>query len=273
MNSKRLIARLDIKNNTVVKGIQLEGLRTLGSPNFFAEEYYINGADELFFMDVVASLYERNGLYEIIREISKNIFIPITVGGGIRNLKDIELMLRNGADKLAINTAAFKNPKFIEEAVLEFGSSTIVGCIETINVNNFYECYYDNGREPSGKSFKDRMNQLVDLGVGEISITSVKDEGTGLGFDSNILDLISDDLEIPVIIHGGFGNKNQVKNLWNNSLIDGISIAGMFHYNLIINNRLNITSNEATYFYSKSGKKPNNINPILPIDLKYFCNE
>ena len=132
MKTVRIIPRLDIKGPNLVKGIHLEGLRVLGTPSDFAKYYYRQGADELMFMDVVASLYERNSLHDIISETAKSIFIPITVGGGIRTLDDIKSMLRSGADKVSINTAAIKNPNFIKEASREFGSSTIVVTIEAI---------------------------------------------------------------------------------------------------------------------------------------------
>jgi cyclase len=151
MNKVRVIPRLDIKGPNLVKGIHLEGLRVLGKPERFAKFYYENGADELFFQDTVASLYERNSLSEIISKTAKEIFIPVTVGGGIRSIEDIKNALRSGADKVAINTAALKNPEFIKKASLTFGSSTIVVSIEAIKQpNGEYLAYMDNGREESG---------------------------------------------------------------------------------------------------------------------------
>ena len=151
MKKVRIIPRLDIKGVNLVKGIHLEGLRILGDPSSFAKQYYKNGADELLLMDVVASLYERNGLSELISEISKNIFIPITVGGGIRTIKDIKNVLRSGADKVSINTAAIKNKNFIKNAISEFGSSTISIAIECIRgLKGDYYAFTDNGRENSG---------------------------------------------------------------------------------------------------------------------------
>ena len=126
MNTVRIIPRLDIKGPNVVKGIHLEGLRVLGKPSQFAQYYYEQGADELMFMDVVASLYDRNSLAEIISETAKRMFIPLTVGGGLRTIEDISSVLRAGADKVSLNTAAIKNPNFVKEAALKFGSSTIV---------------------------------------------------------------------------------------------------------------------------------------------------
>lgn len=147
----RIIPRLDIKGPNLVKGIHLEGLRVLGKPESFAKFYYENGADELFFQDVVASLYDRNSLHNIITRTAREIFIPLTVGGGIRTIEDIRDVLRAGADKVAINTAAIKQPSFIKEAALKFGSSTIVVAIEAIrDASGKYLAYTDNGREYTG---------------------------------------------------------------------------------------------------------------------------
>jgi cyclase len=151
MNKIRIIPRLDIKGPNLVKGIHLEGLRVLGKPEKFAQFYYENGADELFFQDAVASLYERNSLSNIISKTAREIFIPLTVGGGIRTIQDIKNVLRAGADKVSINTAAIKNPEFIKKASLTFGSSTVVVAIEAIKQSDGrYLAYTDNGREESG---------------------------------------------------------------------------------------------------------------------------
>lgn len=151
MKTIRIIPRLDIKGPNLVKGIHLEGLRVLGKPADFAKYYYEQGADELLFMDVVASLYERNSLHDIISETAKSIFIPITVGGGLRTISDIREVLRAGADKICINTAAIKNPDFIKKASAEFGSSTIVVAIEAIKQpDGVYMAFVDNGREHTG---------------------------------------------------------------------------------------------------------------------------
>jgi imidazole glycerol-phosphate synthase subunit HisF len=176
---KRIIPRLDIKGPNLVKGIHLEGLRALGKPSCFAKKYYEDGADELLLMDVVASLYERNSLHNIISETAKNVSIPITVGGGLRTLNDIKEVLRAGADKVSINTAAIKNPDLIRNASLKFGSSTIVIAIEAIkNENGNYYCFTDNGREYSGIEVLSWVKKIQKLGAGEIIITSVDNEGT-----------------------------------------------------------------------------------------------
>src|SRR5438552_2085401 len=155
MGNIRVIARMDIKGPNLVKGIHLEGLRVLGKPEDFARYYYENGADELIYQDVVASLYERNSLHDIISKTAKQVFIPITVGGGLRTLEDIKNVLRAGADKVSLNTAAIKNPKLIKEASLKFGSSTIIVAIEAIKqTNGDYFAYIDNGREETSLEVK-----------------------------------------------------------------------------------------------------------------------
>ena len=146
----RIIPKIEIKGNNLVKGINLEGLRVLGDPNYFILSYYKNGADEIFIQDVVASLYDRFSLLNIIKDISKECFIPITVGGGIKSIEDIILLLTNGADRVSINSYAYKDIKFISKATKKFGSSTISFDAQIIKVDGKYMTFYDNGRTPSG---------------------------------------------------------------------------------------------------------------------------
>jgi cyclase len=243
MKKVRIIPRLDIKGSNLVKGIHLEGLRVLGNPSIFAHYYYNNGADELLLMDVVASLYGLNGLSELISEISKNIFIPITVGGGIRNISDIKNALRSGADKVSINTAAIKDTKFIRDAVNEFGSSTISIAIEAIKKeNDEYFAFTDNGRENSGLKAIEWAQEVEQLGVGEIILTSVDNEGTGLGFDLKLLELF-DCIDLPLVYHGGIGNIESGVNVCKKFDIQGISIASGFHYKLINDKIINSSLN------------------------------
>ena len=188
LRMKRIIPRLDIKGPNLVKGIHLEGLRVLGSPEIFAQHYYENGADEIIFQDVVASLFERNSLHDIISRTAKNIFIPITVGVGIRTIDDIHGVLRAGADKVSLNTAVVRNPSFIEKAAKMFGSSTIVVAIEAIKKGdgNYY-AFTDNGREETALEVTSWTEQITALGAGEIIITSVDRDGTSLGYDIELL--------------------------------------------------------------------------------------
>jgi cyclase len=237
MNTIRVIPRLDIKGPNLVKGIHLEGLRVLGKPEHFAKYYYSQGADELIFMDVVASLYERNSLHDIISNTAKEIFIPLTVGGGLRTIEDIRNVLRAGADKVSINTAAIKNPNIITEAALKFGSSTIVVAIEAIKEykSDQYLAYTDNGREYTGIDIFEWAQQVEELGAGELVITSVDREGTGEGMDIAMINKISKLVDIPVIAHGGVGKKEDVKELFFNTEAKAISLASLLHYDYIQN--------------------------------------
>ena len=268
----RIIPRLDIKGPNLVKGVQLEGLRVLGKPSDFARFYYENGADELLYMDVVASLYERNSLREIISETSNDIFIPLTVGGGIRTLIDIRNVLRAGADKVLINTAAIKNPDFIRQSVLEFGSSTIVVAIEAIQYKcGNYMAFTDNGREHTGIEVVEWAYQIEELGAGEIVITSVDREGTGKGFDATLIKLISEGLSIPIVAHGGGGKKEDILNICKEGRVDAVCIASMFHYGFIKDNIANhAEATEGNFDFIKSGHVVKNINPIDIKDLKHF---
>lgn len=237
MNTIRVIPRLDIKGPNLVKGIHLEGLRVLGKPEHFAKHYYLQGADELIFMDVVASLYERNSLHDIISNTAKEIFIPLTVGGGLRTIEDIRNVLRAGADKVCVNTAAIKNPEIITEAALKFGSSTIVVAIEAIKEykSDQYLAYTDNGREYTGVDIYEWAQQVEELGAGELVITSVDREGTGEGMDISMINKISKLVDIPVIAHGGVGKKEDVKELFSNTEAKAVSLASLLHYDYIQN--------------------------------------
>ena len=168
---KRIIARLDIKNNFLVKGMHLEGLRILGYPEFFAEKYFEENIDEIIFQDIVASLYKRNQLSSLTNKISKNIFVPITVGGGIRNINDIKEALVNGADRVSINTAAVNDKKFIKESVKLFGSSTITIMIETLKVGEKYKVYTDSGRTETNLDTFDWIKEVQDLVIGTKSLS------------------------------------------------------------------------------------------------------
>ena len=270
----RIIARLDIKGPNLVKGIHLEGLRVLGKPEDFAKYYYDNGIDEIFYMDVVASLYERNSLQDIIKTTSKNIFIPITVGGGIRTIEDINNVLRAGADKVCINTAAIKNPDFIKQAALKFGSSTITAAIEAIKQpDGKYLAYMDNGREYSGIEVRSWAEQLVDFGVGEIVITSVDMEGTGKGFNLELTNLICDAVDVPVISHGGAGNAEDVNKLFKSTKSSAVALGSLLHYSYIQHNYTKNTIHdyaEGNVDFLKSNKVYSNISPCEVQELKKY---
>jgi cyclase len=230
----RIIPRLDIKGPNLVKGIHLEGLRVLGKPENFARHYYEMGADELIYQDVVASLYNRNSLHEIISKTAKGIFIPLTVGGGLRSLDDIREVLRSGADKVSLNTAALKNPMLIQQAAKKFGSSTIVVAIEAIKqTNGCYLAYTDNGREYTGVEVLSWAKRVEELGAGEIILTSVDKEGTGMGFDIDLVRSVADAVSVPVIAHGGAGNKEHILEVIRGGHANAVALSSVLHYDFI----------------------------------------
>lgn len=227
----RVIARLDIKNEFVIKGIHLEGLRKVGDPNELARRYYQTGIDEIIFMDAVASLYDRNNVFHIVEAASREVFIPITIGGGIRSLQDMEKALESGADKVALNTGAVRNPKLIQEAAYRFGSQAIVASIEAKRQGSQWLAYMDNGREPTKKSVLEWAQEMESLGAGELLITSVDQEGTKKGFDIELIKIINQTLSIPVIASGGLGNANDICRLLQEVRPSAVAAASVLHYN------------------------------------------
>lgn len=245
MKAIRVIPRLDIKGPNLVKGIHLEGLRVLGRPSDFAKYYYEKGADELIFMDVVASLYGRNSLHDIISETAKSIFIPITVGGGLRSIEDIKSVLRAGADKVCLNTAAINNPALIEEASKIFGSSTIVVSIEAIReADGRYLAYTDNGREYTGVDAIEWAKKVCGAGAGEIVVTSVDREGTGEGFDHELIKRINEVVTVPVVAHGGPAHADHVVEMIEATNADAVAVGSVLHYEAIQKIDYNISSSE-----------------------------
>lgn len=257
----RVISRLDIKGPNLVKGIHLEGLRVLGVPEQFAKHYYENGADELMYVDVVASLYERNSLHELITRTAKEIFIPLTVSGGIRSISDIREVLRAGADKVSLNTAAIKNPEIIKKAAEVFGSSTIVITIEAIkHRNGEYFVYTDNGREYSGIEVRQWAKQAETLGAGEIVISSVDQEGTGSGYDLELTRMISTAVNIPVVAHGGPGKLEHITNVITDGKADAVAVASLTHYEFVEKNKTEKAhGKEGNTEFLHSGKKNSKI--------------
>ncbi len=230
----RIIPRLDIKGPNLVKGIHLEGLRVLGKPERFARFYYESGADELFFMDAVASLYGRNQLTDIVMSTAREIFIPLCVGGGLRSIEDIRNVLRAGADKVALNTAALARPEFVRDAAKTFGSSTIVVSIEAIRQpDGRYECFTDCGRQETGMDAFAWALRAAELGAGELSVTSVDREGTGRGFDLELTRGIARSVGIPVIAHGGAGTPAHVREIISAASADAVALASILHYHAL----------------------------------------
>jgi cyclase len=230
-NNIRIIPRLDIKNKNLIKGINLEGLRVMGDPNKFAIDYYNQGADEILFMDCVASLYGRNSLNDIIKNVVKNIFIPITVGGGIRSVNDVSLILNSGADKVAINSAAVNNPELIKKIANKFGSQCLVLSIEAKKINNNkWEVYINNGREKTGIDVFDWIQIGCSYGAGEILLTSIDNEGTRKGLDLELIKAAAKLCKIPLIVSGGVGKEEHILDVIKVADIDAIAIADILHY-------------------------------------------
>ena len=227
----RLIARLDIKGPNLIKGIHLEGLRVIGNPNEFAKKYYEAGIDEIIYMDTVASLYGRNNLSDIVKKAVKDVYVPITVGGGLRSIDDVKYLLRCGAEKVAINTAATKNPKLITEVSRKFGSQCMVLSIEAKrNGDNSWEVYTENGRQKTGMCVLEWAKKGEELEAGEILLTSVDNEGTKKGFDYELVKQVSESVSIPVIASGGMGCLNDLSKVVNDSCADAVAMADILHY-------------------------------------------
>lgn len=227
----RIIPRLDIKGPNVVKGVNLEGLRVVGRPELFAPHYYAEGADELLFMDTVASLYGRNTLEEIVHRTAERMFVPLTVGGGIRSVEDIRGVLRAGADKVAMNTAAIANPRLVAEGAEHFGSQCIVLSIEARrSPDGRYECLTDGGRERTGRDAVAWAEEATQLGAGEILLTSVDNEGTGRGFDLELTRLVAERVGVPVIASGGAGCAEHVRDAVLVGKADAVCVASILHY-------------------------------------------
>ena len=226
----RLIARLDIKNEHVIKGIHLEGLRKVGLPNKLALEYYNQGIDEIIFMDAVASLYDRNNLFHIIQEACSRIFVPISIGGGLRSIDDVSRALDAGADKVVINTACVRNINLVSKVANKYGSQCLIGSIEAKFNNDTWYAYIDNGREPTSHKVLDWSKTLEDNGIGELLITSVDQEGTQRGFDIKLIEEVDKSTSCPIIVSGGFGKKDHIKKLLSKVEPSGIAVASGLHY-------------------------------------------
>jgi cyclase len=232
MTMIRLIPRLDIKGPNLIKSIQLEGLRVIGDPGVFAKKYYDGGADELIYMDTVASLYGRNSLKNLISKAVEDVFIPITVGGGIRTVDDAREILRSGADKIAINTAAVNRPEIIKELVKEFGSQSMVISIEAkIISKNKWEVFIENGRQKTDLDVIDWAKKAEDFGIGEILLTSIDREGTRKGFDIELIKKVQEVISIPLIVSGGMGSPKDLIETVKQTGVKAVSMADAIHYN------------------------------------------
>jgi len=227
----RLVARLDVKGPKLIKGIHLEGLRVIGDPGEHARRYYLQGADELIYMDVVASLYGRNSLHEIVRQTARDVFVPMTVGGGLRSVEDVREMLRAGADKVAINTAVVQRPELITEVASRFGSQCMVLSVDAmLQAPGKWEAYTDNGRERSSLDVLEWVQRAVELGAGEILVTSVDREGTRSGFDLDLVRAVADAVPVPVIASGGMGSVDDLVAVVREGHADAVAMADILHY-------------------------------------------
>ena len=231
MRNTRLIARLDVKGPNLIKGIHLEGLRVIGDPQAFARRYYEQGADELIYIDIVASLYGRNSLGDIVARTARDVFVPLTVGGGLRSVDDVRAMLRAGADKVAINTAAIRRPELITEIAQRFGAQCMVLGIEAKRSGvGRWEAFTDNGREPTGVDVVEWCQRGFELGAGEILLTSVDQEGTRKGLDVALIEAVTRVVPIPVIASGGMGTVQHIKDAVAHGA-DAVAMADVLHYN------------------------------------------
>lgn len=231
MQSIRIIPKLEIKGENLIKGINFEGLRVVGKPEEMAIKYYCDGADELIYIDLVASLYQRKSFLDLVERTANKAFIPLTVGGGIRSVEDAKMALRAGADKVAINTAAFSRPEIILEISSVFGSQCIVVSMEVQKKNDgSYECYTDCGRTPTGMSPFNWAKRIVELGAGEILLTSINQDGTFSGFDLDLIKRIATNVSIPVIACGGAGKPEHIKQAVLEGKADAVCISSMLHF-------------------------------------------
>ncbi|MBF0371190.1 MAG: imidazole glycerol phosphate synthase subunit HisF [Magnetococcales bacterium] len=234
MSNVRLIARLDVKAPNLVKGIQLEGLRQLGDPHAFARRYYEAGIDEILYMDIVASLYERNSILDLVERTTADVFVPLTVGGGIRSVGDAGRALQSGADKVAINTAAIKRPELITETAQHFGSQCMVLSIEAKRTGEgAWEAYYDNGREKTGIDAIGWAKRGQEMGAGEILLTSVDREGMARGMDVELISAITRQVSIPVIASGGMGKIEHLAAAVKKGRSQAVAMAHVLHYDKI----------------------------------------
>ena len=228
--AKRIIPCLDVKDGRVVKGVNFVGLRDAGDPVEAAIRYNEEGADELTFLDITASYGERDTIVDIVKEVAKEVFIPLTVGGGIRELNDIYKLLNVGCDKVSINSAAVKRPEFIDEGAKRFGSQCIVVAIDVKKVSpNKWNVFVKGGREDTGIDAIEWAKEVVDRGAGEILLTSMDSDGTKAGFDIPITKTISKLVNVPVIASGGAGRMEHFSEVFENDA-DAALAASIFHF-------------------------------------------
>jgi cyclase len=227
--AKRIIPCLDVKNGRVVKGVNFVGLQDAGDPVEVAKRYNEEGADEITFLDITATHEKRDTIVDIVKEVAKEVFIPLTVGGGIRKLEDIYTLLNVGCDKVSINSSAINNPKFIDESSKRFGSQCVVVAIDVKRVENSWNVYINGGRIDTGINALKWVEEVVDRGAGEILLTSMDADGTKHGYDNEIIDLMSRKVNVPIIASGGAGTMQHIKETFLSGA-DAALAASIFHY-------------------------------------------
>ncbi len=230
----RIIPRLDIKNENVIKGINFEGLRVVGNPNEIAKKYYNDGADEIIYSDCVASLYGRNSLINLVKKAVKNIFIPITVAGGIRSPEDVNSLMLNGSDKVAINTELFNDENLARSLIHRFGSQSVMLSIQAKKVSkNSWEAYKNFGRDKTNIEITDWLKKMKQYNFGELLLTSIDSDGISNGFDVELYEKASKIINIPIIACGGFGKLDHIKELKKYADVDAVAISKALHYGKI----------------------------------------
>ena len=233
MLSKRIIPCLDVKDGRVVKGTNFINLVDAGSPVELAERYSKEGADELVFLDITASNEKRKILINLVTEVAKAVRIPFTVGGGISEIKDIEALLKAGADKVSLNTAIIKNPQLISESAKQFGSQATVAAIDVKKINSSYKVFIKGGREETELEGLNWCKKTVELGAGEILLTSMDKDGTKQGYDLEFLSALTSEVSVPVIASGGAGNKQDFFDAFSKANVDACLAASLFHFNIL----------------------------------------
>lgn len=231
MKRIRVLARLDIKPPFVIKPICYEGLRQLGDPSVFAQKYYAQGADEIFYMDIVSSLYQRMLISNEVEKVARQIFVPHCVGGAVRSIDDFSTLFHHGADKVAINTYAVQeDASLINKASRIFGSQAVVVHIQAKRQAGHWECFTDSGRIPSGKDVIAWAKEAEDRGAGEIFVSSVDRDGTGRGFDIDLIGSVVSKVNIPVIAGSGAGSIEDIKKMVSQAKPDAVAVASLLHY-------------------------------------------
>ena len=233
MLKKRIIPCLDIKDGKTVKGIQFEDLRIAGDPVELAKKYVKDGADELVFLDITATLEGRKTLIKLVEKLSLEINIPFTIGGGISSVQDVEALLKAGADKVSINSAAVRRPELVREIAQQFGNQCVVVAIDTKNINGEDYVFINGGKIQTQLKTLEWVKTVADLGAGEILLTSMDFDGTKNGFDIRMLQNVSQVCHLPIIASGGAGKMEDFTEVFTETKVTGALAASIFHFNEI----------------------------------------